>query len=47
MKTDFSLDDVKHETVQKYEPKFLAKGGEQIVYDTRSGFPRGSAAMTI
>jgi hypothetical protein len=33
LEIDFALDDVKHEIAAKYKPKFLAKGGEQIVYE--------------
>ncbi len=32
-KVDYELDKVEHELVSKYQPKFLAKGGEHIVYE--------------
>lgn len=37
-KDAYGLDGVEHDFVQKYQPKFLAKGGEHIVYET-SGHP--------
>lgn len=32
-KPEYELGDVEHELVSKYRPKFLAKGGEHIVYE--------------
>ena|SRR3989344_1895896 len=29
----FSVDKVEHEAIEKYHPRFLAKGGEHVVYD--------------
>ena len=31
-KIDYELHSIEHELVSKYQPKFLAKGGEHIVY---------------
>lgn len=30
---EYELGDIEHELVSKYQPKFLAKGGEHIIYD--------------
>lgn len=37
-KVDYEIDQVEHDLVSRYQPKFLAKGGEHIVYEV-SGHP--------
>src|SRR3989344_773478 len=32
-KANYEIDQVEHDLVSRYQPKFLAKGGEHIVYE--------------